>query len=152
MSACPRWLVAAALSTVAVAPLASAHHSQAMFELDKCRTISGTVRTFEYQYPHSWLWVFVPDGKGGQDVWGLEGAAPANLLEKDKRWKRDVLKKGDKVTVRFSPMRDGRKGGSMASVTLDATNTTLVVPAPTCGGKPPVPASALRPGDPDGKH
>lgn len=115
---------------------AYAHHSQVLFDLNQCRTLAGTVHAFQYQYPHSWLWVVVPNDKGGEDIWGFEAAAPANMVAMSPRWTRDVVKKGDKVTVKFSPIKDGRTAGALATMIL-ASGETLGVPAPACSGKPP---------------
>jgi hypothetical protein len=41
------------------AAAAQAHHSKAMFDNDKCATIEGTMRSFEWVYPHAWLWIVV---------------------------------------------------------------------------------------------
>lgn len=117
----------------------NAHHSMTMFDLTQCLSITGTVRTFQYQYPHSWLWIYVRNAQGGEDVWGFESAAPANLVEKDPRWHREVLKKGDVVTLKYAPLKDGRNGGSMSSIVLP-NGVTLPVPAPICGDGPPIPA------------
>lgn len=110
---------------------ASAHHSQAMFDMSKCQTLVGTVRTFQFQFPHSWLWVVVPNAKGGEDIWGLEASAPANMTEIEPRWRRDVVKKGDKVTLKISPMKDGRTGGALGTLTLP-DGTTLRAATPAC--------------------
>lgn len=112
-----RGLVGAA-AMLLTAGVAQAHHSKAMFDDSKCLTISGTVRAFEWVYPHSWLWVVVQDNDGTQDVWGFESMSPSQLVEVEPRWRHDTVKKGDKVSVRFSPLKDGRHGGSMNSVTL----------------------------------
>jgi hypothetical protein len=119
---------------------ANAHHSQALFDMSKCQTLVGTVQSFQLQFPHSWLWVVVPNGKGGMDTWGLESSAPAQMTEVDRRWKRDVVKKGDKITVKISPMRDGRTGGALATLTLP-DGTTLRAATPACAKemKPPNP-------------
>jgi hypothetical protein len=114
----------------------TAHHSMAMFDLAKCLTASGTVHVMQYRYPHSWLWVKIADAKGKVDTWGFEFAAPANLIEIDNRWSRDVVKQGDKVSLRYSPIKDGRTAGSMAELTL-ADGRKLKVGTPACGGAPP---------------
>jgi len=99
-------------------PLAAvAHHSFAMFDPGKIKTVQGTVRAFEFTYPHSWLWIDVPDGKGGTVPWGFESASPAELNH-DAGWTRNTVKKGDKVSVSFCPLRDGRNGGAFVSVVL----------------------------------
>lgn len=133
-----KFLIATAML---ISGAAHAHHSQAMFDMTKCETIVGTVRTFQFQFPHSWLWVVVPNAKGGEDVWGLESSSPAQMTEIEPRWKRDVVKKGDKVTVKLSPMKDGRTGGAMASLTLP-DGTTLRAATPACTKEMGAPGAA----------
>jgi hypothetical protein len=83
---------------------AAAHHSQVLFDMNKCLTLSGTVRTWQFESPHSWLWVVVPNAKGSTDV-GL----PRRLARADDRGraplKRDIVKAGDKVTLEYSPLK-----------------------------------------------
>jgi len=115
--------VVALLGAVAISSPASAHHSFASFDASKCFTLSGTVRNFEWQYPHSWLWVIAPTATdqtqvGDAQVWGFESMSPAQLQEVDSRWNKKVISIGDKVTVTYSPLRDGRHGGSMGKVAL----------------------------------
>jgi hypothetical protein len=116
---------------LAVSGSASAHHSQVLFDMNQCLTISGTVRTWQFESPHSWLWVIVPNAKGSSDVWGFEASSPAQMIEAEHRWKRDVVKTGDKVTVRYSPLKDGRTGGALNTVTLP-DGTTLRAATPAC--------------------
>lgn len=135
---------ALAVAAVLSSSSAFAHHSQAMFDMSKCLTVEGTVRTFQYQFPHSWLWVVVPNAKGTEDVWGFESSSPAQMIEVEPRWKRDIVKKGDKIKVKFSPVRDGRTGGAMAAVTLP-DGSTLRAATPACAaelGPPKLTASA----------
>jgi hypothetical protein len=134
--------VLAVLALVALAPVAmvssrsNAHHSQAMFDMTQCRSIQGTIRTFEFQFPHSWLWVNVPNPKSpsGVDAWAFEASAPANMTQIEKRWTRNVVTKGDKVVVKYSPMKDGRNAGALAWLTLADGKTTLRAATPACVG------------------
>lgn len=96
--------------------VAQAHHSSAMFDESKCQTLAGTVRNFQLQYPHSWIWLLVPNSQGVAEVWGFEGADPATLRRDG--WAQGFLKPGDKVEIVFSPLKDGRNGGSLHRVTL----------------------------------
>ncbi len=121
-------MFAALLAAISIAPQAPAHHSKAMFDDSKCLTLTGTVRNFEWQYPHSWLWVVVPTGEGAGDIWAFESMSPSQLVEVDARWKQDVVAAGDKVYVRFSPLKDGRHGGSMNTVTLPDGRILLGAP------------------------
>jgi len=42
---------------------------------------------------------------------------PGNLVRAG-GWSRSAVKPGDKVTVEFSPLRDGKKGGALKRITL----------------------------------
>jgi hypothetical protein len=92
----------------AAAPLA-AHHSFAVFNMTAEKTATGVVNKLEWTNPHIWLWVDVPNDKGGKDTFGFEGMAP-NFLER-RGWTRNTLKNGDKITVTYRPLRDGSNGG-----------------------------------------
>lgn len=110
-------------AAVLIAPLsfsgvAQAHHSSAMFEFGKCTTISGTVRKLDWTYPHTWLWVVVPGNNGPETTWGFEFMSPVQAMGLDARWKRDAVKVGDKVTIKYAVHRDGKPMGAMAGLTL----------------------------------
>ena len=101
-------VMAASILAGSIGP-ASAHHSFAQFDMSQTLTLSGTVRTLEWTNPHVWLWLDVPDGKAGDRVWGLEGAAVGEMSRRG--WARQIVKAGDKLTVEIHPLRDGRAGG-----------------------------------------
>ena len=67
-------LVLSALALLA-APL-GAHHSFAPFAMDAEKIITGTVTQFDWTNPHTWIWLEVPNDKGGMDKWGVEGMSP----------------------------------------------------------------------------
>jgi Family of unknown function (DUF6152) len=95
---------------------AAAHHSFAPFDLTKEKTISGTVSRFEWTNPHSWIWVDVPNDKGGVDTWAVEGMSPNYLARRG--WTKTTLKPGDKVTILVRPLRNGDNGGMFVRATL----------------------------------
>lgn len=117
-----------------------AHHSAAMFDFSKCETVTGTVRKLEWVYPHSWLWIVVPNATGEGDVWGFEFMSPVQAMGMDKRWKRDVVTSGDKVTVRYAPHREGKHVGALSKLiipdgyALPATPGLCGSPAPSAEG------------------
>lgn len=132
-----RALVAFGIALLTYADTCSAHHSQVLFDMEKCLTLSGTVRNWQFESPHSWLWVVVANSKQSTDIWGFEASSPAQMIEAEHRWKRDVVKPGDKVTVRYSPLKDGRTGGALNTLTLP-DGTTLRAATPACAqSKPP---------------
>ncbi len=109
-----RSLLALVLS---IAPLtAGAHHSFAMFDMQKERTLVGTVKNFQWTSPHSWLDVLVSEPSGAQVQWSIEMGAPGTLYRHG--WRQQSVKPGDKITVVVHPLRDGRAGGSLVSATL----------------------------------
>ncbi len=96
---------------------APAHHSYSMFDLAKKSQVSGTVRTLEWMNPHVWLWLGVPAEKGGAAIYAFEGTS-INEMSRRSGWTKNVVTAGDKVTVKFSPFKDGRNGGRIEAVTL----------------------------------
>jgi hypothetical protein len=102
--------VIAALATPAVA-----HHSGSMFDPTKTVTIEGTVKEFQYTNPHSWLEILVSGPDGKQTEWGFESEGPSSLLRAGIKAKTFVP--GDRVTVSFHPMKDGRAAGSLMTAT-----------------------------------
>ena len=101
-------LLAAALLAGAVVPL-MAHHSFAAFDVTTQKTVTGAVNRVDWTNPHIWLWIDVPNEKGGVDTYGFEGMSPNFLARRG--WTRTTLKAGDKITINFRPMKDGSKGG-----------------------------------------
>ena len=105
-----------AFAAFIIARPAFAHHSHAMFDLEKQVTLTGTVKEFEWNNPHCWIQVLVPDLKDPNAPpveWGIEMGAPIQLIRHG--WKPSSLKPGDKITVVVNPLRDGRPGGQIVS-------------------------------------
>ncbi|HEU4625574.1 MAG TPA: DUF6152 family protein [Steroidobacteraceae bacterium] len=93
-----------------------AHHSFSMFDMKTTKTLSGTVKEFEWTNPHTWLWLMVPNDRGELEQWGIEGMSP-NFLGR-RGWSKHTLRPGDKVTVEIHPLRNGEHGGTFLNVTL----------------------------------
>ena len=119
------WTAAALAGTMAAVVPAAAHHSFAMFEPTKTLTLKGTIKNFQWTNPHVIIWVLVQpeDGSAAQE-WSLETTSPGVLTRAG--WTRTSLKPGDKVSVVFSPLRDGSRGGALNSATLLDTGQKLV--------------------------
>jgi len=93
-----------------------AHHSFAMFDMNRDLTLTGTVSAFQWQSPHTWLDIMVKDKAGKVGQWSLEMGAPNALYRRG--WRQLSVSPGDKVTAVLHPLRDGRQGGSLVSLTL----------------------------------
>ena len=101
---------------ILTATSAYAHHSHAMFDSDKQVTLVGTVREFQWNNPHCWIQLLVPDANNPNAApveWGVEMGAPIQLIRHG--WKPSSLKPGDRITVVINPLRDGRPGGQIVS-------------------------------------
>jgi hypothetical protein len=120
-----RFIGAIILAATALASLpASAHHSFAVYDRTKTMTIKGNVKTFQWTNPHVVIWVLVqPEGGGEPQEWGIETTSPGVLTRGG--WTRNSIKPGDRVSVEFSPLRDGSHGGGLNSVTLLDTGVKL---------------------------
>jgi hypothetical protein len=94
---------------IATLSAAGAHHSFSAFNMNEEKTVTGTVKQVEWTNPHIWIWIDVADEKGALNTYGFEGMSP-NFLER-RNWTRTTLKAGDKITVSYRPLRDGKNGG-----------------------------------------
>ncbi|HVY64729.1 MAG TPA: DUF6152 family protein [Gammaproteobacteria bacterium] len=121
--------------SLVVAGAAWAHHSFAMFDLEKEVTVEGTVKEFQWTNPHCWLQVMVPDGKGGVKEWSFEMGAMGMLARTG--WKSSTLKPNDKVTVVMNPLKSGGQSGRLLKVTLPDGR----VMGPGGSAPPPKPAA-----------
>jgi hypothetical protein len=108
-------ITVAALALLASAAPAGAHHSSAMFDMQKTVTLNGTVKQFLWTNPHSFIQLMVRNAQGREEEWSLEMTAPLHLQRLG--WKRSSLKPGDRITVKIHPLRDGSKGGNVMEAT-----------------------------------
>lgn len=107
-----------------LASSAGAHHSFAMFDPSKARTLRGVVREFRWVNPHVSLFVLADAPGGGKpELWAVELTSPGNLTRLG--WSRRSLKPGDKVLVEINPLRNGQHGGGFRKVTLVETGQVL---------------------------
>lgn len=122
---------AAIAATVALyAPSALAHHSFAMFDAEKTKTLEGTVKEFQWTNPHSWILLMVDNAQGQAEQWAIEMGGPAGLARQG--WVPKTLAPGMKVKTVIHPLRDGNNGGQFMAVTLpDGTQMGNVNAAPS---------------------
>jgi Family of unknown function (DUF6152) len=105
---------------LAVALPALAHHSvQAVFDIHKTVTVTGTVAKVEWINPHSYLTVNVKGADGQIQKWAFELGGQAALRRAGmSRADRGGLKAGDQVTVSALPARDGTANGALRELKL----------------------------------
>jgi hypothetical protein len=112
-----RAVVSSTLLATLLANVASAHHSFAMFDQQKEKTLTGTIKELQWTNPHIWIQVMAPDDAGKTVEWSIEGGSPNNLSRKG--WSRNSMKAGDKVIITIHPLKNGDKGGSLMKVTVN---------------------------------
>ena len=124
-----RLLVAAALSLVLTAGVAVAHHSTAMFDMQHTVAVTGTVTQFDWTNPHTFIFMEVLNpSTGTSESWSIEGMSP-NYLSRS-GWTRHTIKPGDKVGMEVHLLKDGRKGGFCAIITLPDGKRLRNLPGP----------------------
>jgi len=110
-------LILAVLVAASTASPLLAHHSYLMFDGSRTMTVSGTVAKVEWMNPHVYVWVYVPKPAAPTkyDLYAFENGS-INVLTR-LGWSRSSFAAGDKVTVEFHPLKDGRTGGHLTQVT-----------------------------------
>ena len=89
----------------------TAHHSFAMFEMDKDVEYRGVVSEWKWQNPHVHFTIDISKGPGIDPKqigrWDVEGGS-INIMTRQ-GWTRASYKVGDPVTVVGHPMKDGSR-------------------------------------------
>jgi Family of unknown function (DUF6152) len=84
-----------------------AHHGiSAWFDMTKSITVKGTVGSFDWTNPHSYIYADVKNEKGVLEKWTAEMGSPVMLARKG--WRKDTLKAGDEITLIGRPAKDGK--------------------------------------------
>lgn len=97
---------------ISMADNSSAHHSTAMFAWGESTEMDGaTVERWVWTNPHTFL--YVRDSQGNR--WAFEGMSPNHLARAG--WSRRSLAPGERVSLTYYRLRDGRRGGFNVAVT-----------------------------------
>lgn len=88
---------------------ALAHHSFAMFDQTQVVNVTGTVTRFDWQNPHTWLYLSTEGEGGAATAYSFETSSPSSLMSTG--WTADSVHVGDRVEIDFHPLRDGTNGG-----------------------------------------
>jgi hypothetical protein len=114
-------LVAALAGGLAVP--AAAHHSAAMFDKEKVLKVAGKVKEVQWTNPHVAIYVEEAAASGAAPLlWLCELTSPGNLARLG--WSKSSIKAGDKVTIEFNPLRNGKRGGWLKKITLADSGQT----------------------------
>jgi hypothetical protein len=103
---------------------ALAHHSFAAYDDTKTLSLAATIEALDWANPHTVLHVLTQENDAeAPKEWTIETSSPGILQRFG--WKRNSLKRGDRVLVEFNPMRDGSYFGRLHTVTLIDTGKVL---------------------------
>lgn len=96
---------------------AQAHHSDALFDHEHPVVATGTVKAFLWEQPHVWIYLLVPDGKGGADEWRIEGPSISTIGRQG--WTQTSIVPGEKIHAMIFPDKTGAHHGRFNTVSLD---------------------------------
>jgi hypothetical protein len=115
-------LGAAAAATI-LASSAAAHHSFAMFDREHPIELQGTVKSWEFTNPHSWL-VLMVMRNGVPTQYSIEGASVDTLIRQ--RFGPHSFVPGEKITLVIYPLKNGGNGGAFLKASkADGTVLTM---------------------------
>jgi len=97
-------------------PIAAHHSFEAEYDRTQKVTLKGKVTKIEWQNPHVYYYVDVPDANGTVVNWAIEVGAPNGLYRAG--WRKDSLKVGDQVTVEAFRAKAGGPHANGNSVVL----------------------------------
>jgi hypothetical protein len=95
---------------------AFAHHGASPYDTSKLTTLKGTVSDFQFINPHVEISVDVTNDKGKVETWIGEANSP-NVLSRH-GWDRNMIKKGDQITVIGNQGKNGSKTLRLQKVIL----------------------------------
>ncbi|HWF12565.1 MAG TPA: DUF6152 family protein [Candidatus Acidoferrales bacterium] len=107
-------LCIAILSVVSIQVFA--HHGASPYDTSKLSTLKGTVSDFQFINPHVEISVDVTNDKGKVETWIGEANSP-NVLSRH-GWDKDIIKKGDQITVIGNQGKNGSKTLRLQKVIL----------------------------------
>lgn len=109
------WLAGLALLLSVSLPV-FAHHGTSAYDTTNVITVKGTVSDFQFINPHVMISVDATGDKSKVETWLCEANSP-NVLTRH-GWDRDIIKKGDQITVIGNRPKNGSKTMRLQKVVL----------------------------------
>jgi hypothetical protein len=111
------WIIFLSLAILTVVSIPTfAHHGASPYDTSKLTTLKGTVTDYQFINPHVEISVDVTNDKGKVENWIGEANSP-NVLSRH-GWDRDIIKKGDQITVIGNAGKNGSKTLRLQKVVL----------------------------------
>jgi hypothetical protein len=108
-----------------------AHHGTSLYDMNTEISLTGTVKEWTFENPHSWLWLNATRSGGSTEEWSIESAPPTYLARQG--WSRSTLKAGEKITILISPLKREPKRGILLEVKRSSGETLIVRPRGSFG-------------------
>jgi len=101
------------LACLSTAP-AFAHHSFAAYDRTTSRTITGTVKEYEWANPHVRLVLVVTEQGGASRDWSFESGSTSHMASVG--FSRITAGEGETISVTYHPRRSGPGGGYFIAI------------------------------------
>lgn len=106
-----RFLKVCIFPALVINPLAYGHHSFAMFDSSQFMLVEGTVVRWNFNSPHSWLYIEALNSDGELVEWGFEAGSPINAMRNGVTG--NTFQRGEKIKVVMNPIRTGDPSGAI---------------------------------------
>jgi hypothetical protein len=114
-----------------IAALLMAHHGTSTYDMEKEIQLTGTVKKWEFDNPHSWLWLNATVPQKPAEEWSIESAPPSYLSQRG--WSASTLKAGETLTVLVSPLRGEPRRAILLEVKRASGESLIVRPRGSFG-------------------
>lgn len=94
-----------------MSPFVKAHHSFAMFDSSQFMLVEGTVVRWNFNSPHSWLYIEALNAEGELVEWGFEAGSPINAMRNGVTG--NTFQRGETIKVVMNPIRTGDPSGAI---------------------------------------
>lgn len=109
----------------------AAHHGTSSYDMDTELSLTGTVKEWTFNNPHTWLWFNVTTAQGKPEEWSIESAPPNYLAARG--WSPATLKAGERLTILVSPLKGEARRGILLEVKRSNGETLIVRPRGSFG-------------------
>jgi hypothetical protein len=116
------------LSLLLYAATAVPHHGTSAYDMTEEISLTGTVKEWRFQNPHTWLWLDVAGPDGEVTEWSIESAPPNYMARQG--WSAESLERGEEVTILISPLRNEDEPNSGILLEIDPANGEALIVRP----------------------
>ena len=104
--------LALSLIVISVATSVAAHHSPALYDVQKTITLAGRVVRYQWSNPHVYIFLRSP-ADAANVIWEIEAGSPS-MMERG-GWPRAALRVNDQVVVQVNPAKNSAQRTALLS-------------------------------------